>query len=137
MDDNGPRRWPVQRGRRGVVRATVLEVKALRQLEVELYRRALERALERITQRDVNLRAVERAVARVKFPLSRVVLVECTLQLLQRRRVSADKMGELTATNLFSNVPRLDLPEVVFGPRRQLELEIEAEDTIDVPHEVE
>src|SRR5690606_2109652 len=53
--------WPV----RAVVRPDVLELEALRQVEVELERGALPLTAERVHQHDVDLRAVERTSALV------------------------------------------------------------------------
>lgn len=79
MDDD----WPTRRlVARGVIRGAVLEVETLRELEVELDRRALEGPTERITDGDVDLGSVERAVSGVQIPLARVLLVEGSLQLL-------------------------------------------------------
>ena len=84
MDDDGARHGRVgARGRAGaVVRGAVLEVEALGELEVELDRRALERAAERVADLDVDLGPVERTVAGVELPLAGVVRVERLLQLL-------------------------------------------------------
>lgn len=58
-----------------VVRAAVFEVEALRELEVELNRGALEGTAESVADGDVDLGTVERAVARVELPLSGILLV--------------------------------------------------------------
>lgn len=62
----------------------VLQVEALRELEVELDRRALVCALQGVANRDVDLGAVERAVARVELPFAGVVLFEGLFELLER-----------------------------------------------------
>ena len=60
----------------------VLQVEPLRELEVELDRRALERAAEGVANLDVDLGPIERAVSGVELPLAGVELVESLLQLL-------------------------------------------------------
>ena len=65
-----------------VVRAAVLEVEALWQLEVELDRGALEGSAESVADGDVDLGAVERAVTRVELPLSGILLVKSCAKLL-------------------------------------------------------
>ena len=87
MNDNRARRRPLRttcaRARSGgLVGRAILEVEAVRELEVELDRRALEGPTERITDGDVDLGSVERAVSGVQIPLARVLLVEGSLQLL-------------------------------------------------------
>jgi hypothetical protein len=62
-----------------VLSCAILEVEALRELEVELDRSTLERALEGVLDSDVDLRAVEGAVSRIKLPFARVEFVECAL----------------------------------------------------------
>ncbi len=54
-----------------VLLGDVAEVEADGQLEVQLYRGALEPALEGVQHSDVDLGAVERAVPRVELPRSR------------------------------------------------------------------
>ena len=78
MDHDGAR-WGA---RVGVLGRSVLEVESLRQLEVELDRCALEGALEGVADRDVDLGAVERAVAWVELPFAGVVLFEGLFELL-------------------------------------------------------
>ena len=68
-------------GRR-LVRAAVLEVESLWQLEIELDRGTLERAVKRVTDLDVDLGAVEGTVSRIELPLARVELVQRVLELL-------------------------------------------------------
>ena len=89
MNNNRPRRRLLCTARTrarssggGLVGRAVLEVEAVRELKVELDRRALERALERVADRDVDLGPVERAVAGVQLPLARVLFVERVAQLL-------------------------------------------------------
>lgn len=86
MNDDGARRrllLSVGGGLRvGVLCGAIFEVEALRQLEIELDGGALERALEGISDGDVNLGSVERSVAGVDLPLSRVLLIECLGELL-------------------------------------------------------
>ena len=60
----------------------VLQVEPLRELEVELDRRALVRALQGVADRDIDLGAVERAVARVELPFAGIVLFEGLFELL-------------------------------------------------------
>lgn len=82
MDDDRARRGLASVG--CLVRAAVLEVEALGQLEVELDRCALVRALERVANGDVDLGSVERAVSGVDLPLARVELFKRAFQLLHR-----------------------------------------------------
>jgi hypothetical protein len=70
------------------VLAAVLEVEPLGELEVELDGRALIRAAEAVPHADVDLGAVESAVAGIDLPFPGVVLVERLFQLLVRREVS-------------------------------------------------
>lgn len=116
VDDDRPTRRLVARV---VFRRTVLEVEALGELEVELDRCALERPAERIADGNVDLRPIERAVARVELPLAGILLIKGTLEL---------RLGL---------VPRLNRPKVVVGACRELELEVEPEETVDVLQEVE
>lgn len=78
MYDNRPGRRFV----RGVVRGAVLEVEPLGELEVQLDGRALEGSLQRVTDRDVNFGAVERAVAWIEIPFAWVFFVQGAAQLL-------------------------------------------------------
>ena len=107
--------WPARRLVGGIVfGGTVLQVEAFRQLEVKLDRRALERPAERVADGDVDLGPIERAIARIEVPLAGIPLVECALQLP------------------LGLVPRLDRPKVVVGARRELELELEPEEAVDM-----
>jgi hypothetical protein len=56
--------------------SAVVELESLRELEVELDRRALVLALEGVLDGDVDLGAVESTVSRVDVPLARDELVE-------------------------------------------------------------
>ena len=118
VDDDGTRRRPVA-GVGGVVSRAILEVEALRQLEVELNGRALERPAERIANLDVDLGAVERAVARVQLPRAREVTVQHARELL------------------FRGIPRFNFPEEVLGTRGELKPELEAKQTVDGLQEVD
>lgn len=82
MDDDRARRGFASVG--SLVRAAVLEVEALGQLEVKLDGRALVRALERVADSDVDLGPVERAVSGVDLPLARIELLKRAFQLLHR-----------------------------------------------------
>ena len=82
MDDDWARRGLTRLNSSSLVSGTVLEIEPLGQLEVELDRRALEGALQRVADRDVDLGPVEGAVARVQLPLAWVELVEAGAQLL-------------------------------------------------------
>jgi hypothetical protein len=75
VDDDGPRHD-------GLVRGAIPQVEALRQLEVQLDRRALERPAQRVTDGNVDLGPVERAVAGIQLPLAGVVLFERLRELL-------------------------------------------------------
>ncbi len=104
-----------------------LEVKAARQLEVELNGSALELTLERVVQVDVDLGPVEGAIGRVQAPL----LAEAVQAACERLRIgSADALdGKCTAaqTHRLGVVPLLDLAEILFGPGRQRKGEFKAE----------
>ena len=67
-----------------VVGAAILQVETLRQLEVELDRRALEGSFESILDCDINFWAIEGTIAWIKFPFPGVELVQRLLQLLIR-----------------------------------------------------
>ena len=73
---------------RRLFRSTILEVEPLRELEIQLNRRALEGPLQSIFDRDVYLGTVERSVSRVHLPFPRVVFLERFRQLLFYARVS-------------------------------------------------
>ena len=103
-----------------VVGADVLDVEALRHLEVELDRRHLPRAADRVARLHRDLRAVERAAA----------LVHHEVEVLARRR-DAQRLGRLVP--LLVGADRLAL-----GLGRQLEVEVvEAVVAQQVEHEVE
>ena len=80
VNDDGARLCFARVG--SVLGGAILELKAFRELEVELDRRALERAAQGVTDLDVDFGAVERAIAGVELPFSGVVRVEGFLQLL-------------------------------------------------------
>ena len=80
MDHHRSRRW-LARIRR-IPRSPVLEVEPFRKLEIQLNRRALERPLQRVFDRDIYLGTVERPVARVNLPISGVVIIKRFPQLL-------------------------------------------------------
>ena len=65
-----------------VVGGSVFEVEPLGELEVQLDRSALEGALERVTDGDVDLRTVESAVSWIELPFTGVFFVEGTAELL-------------------------------------------------------
>lgn len=65
-----------------IISTSILEVEPFRQLEVELYRCALEPSSQRILYGDVNFRTIERAVAGIEVPLSRVELIQRFRELL-------------------------------------------------------
>lgn len=148
VDHDGARRRAARVGSGCFVRGAVLEVEALGELEVELDGRALERAAEGVPNLDVDLGAVERAVARVQFPLARVELVQRLRQLLEeegwrsamyvhvREGIKEDEEKE-TKTYCLGLVPGLDVPKVVLRAGGKLEGELEAEEAIDVLHEIE
>ena len=97
----------------------VLEVEVLRQLEVELQGADLPLAAERVLHLEVDLRAVEGAVALVDFVIAFAVLaVEDLLELF------------------FRNIPRLDVAHKVVGARRKLRLAAHAERRIDLVGDV-
>ena len=106
------------RGVLGVVGADVAAVQALRLLAVELDRPHLPRAAERVGHVQVDLRAVEGAVARVEHVLEPAPVERG----LQRR------LGE---------VPLLLGAELVVGPGRELEVRVEPEEVVEVLRVVE
>lgn len=59
-----------------------LQVEPLRKLEVELDRRALEGALERVADGDIDFGAVEGSVAGIEVPFAGVLFVEGFSELL-------------------------------------------------------
>lgn len=91
MDDDRPRHD-------SLVRGAIPQVEALRQLEVELDGRTLERPTQRITDSDVNLGPVECAVAGIQLPLAGVVLFERLRELLngKARIMSANGISLMT-----------------------------------------
>lgn len=116
-----PQNRPMYNNRpiRSLIRTPILQIEPLRQLEVQLYRRTLETPLQRIPNRDINFRSVERPVPRVDLPFARIMLLQRLLELLLRL------------------VPRLNRAQVIIRARRKLQLELEPEQPVDVLHEVE
>ena len=82
MDDNGPRRGLVC-GSLAVLGGAVLQLEPFGELEVELDGGALEGALERVADRDVDLGAVEGTIAWVDLPLAWVLFLESLFELLE------------------------------------------------------
>jgi hypothetical protein len=68
MDDHRPRLHRL-------VRRTILQVESLRQLEIELDSRTLERTMQRVFDRDVDLGPVECTVAGVEVPFSGIIFI--------------------------------------------------------------
>lgn len=130
VDDDGARHDRL-------VRRAEAQVEALRQLEVELDRRALELAPQRVADRDVDLRPVKRTVAGIQLPLAWVVLLERLRQLLEWGCSQHSAGGIGRGVYRFGLVPGLDLAEVVVGPCGELEMELESEQAVDVLHKVE
>ena len=96
----------------------VLEIKSDWQLEVKLHGTALVGSLQGIKDLDIDLWSIEGTISWVLFPgLSKFIesFSECT----------------------FCLVPKGVVSEFVLGPRRELKLEFEAEDAIDMVKEVE
>ena len=63
--------------------ATILELELLRELEVKLDCRALERSFECVLDGDVDFRPVECTVSGVHFPLTGVLFIERLFELLR------------------------------------------------------
>jgi hypothetical protein len=66
-----------------VIGGTVLELEALRELEVELDSGTLEGTFECVADGDVDLGAIESTISGVDFPLPGVLLVKCLFELLE------------------------------------------------------
>mmetsp|Transcript_6588 Transcript_6588/g.15853 ORF Transcript_6588/g.15853 Transcript_6588/m.15853 type:complete len:566 (+) Transcript_6588:515-2212(+) len=94
------------------------EVKADRQLEVELHRGALEAAPQRVEDGDVDLRPIEGSVLGVLLPLL---------------PGAVESLGERG----LRLVPGLDLAEVLLGARGQRELVVEAKDGVHLVEHLE
>jgi hypothetical protein len=71
------------------VLASELEIETLRQLEVELDGRTLERAAEAVPDADVDLGAVESAVAGIDLPFPGILLFKRLFELLIRKKLSS------------------------------------------------
>mmetsp|Transcript_17763 Transcript_17763/g.49244 ORF Transcript_17763/g.49244 Transcript_17763/m.49244 type:complete len:502 (-) Transcript_17763:893-2398(-) len=95
----------------------VLQIEPKRQLEVQLHGTALVLATQRILQLDVDLRAVECSVALVDGPLPAARI---------------ERVGELRLRAL----PELLAPHGLLRPCAQRERELEAEQVVDVEHEL-
>lgn len=80
MNNDRSRGWLVRVRR--LLRRAVFQVEPLRQLEIQLDGRALERAAQRVADGDVDLGPVERTVARVDIPLIWVMLLQRFFELL-------------------------------------------------------
>src|SRR5690242_8109710 len=96
------------------VRVDVLERKPVRLLEVDLDRRDLPSPAERVLDIDVDLRAIEGAVARI----------ELEGQPVRAQRVLEPALG---------NLPLLVRAERFLRPRRELEERFEAERLVPLP----
>ena len=110
MDDDGARRLVVLRD--------VAQVEADGELEVKLHGGALETTLEGVEDGDIDLRAVEGAVAGVELPL--------LARLVQR-------LGQRS----LRLVPDLDLAEVTLGASRELHFVRQAEHAVDLVEKLE
>lgn len=86
MNHDWSRRRPARIRR--LFRSTILEVEPLRELEIQLNRRALEGPLQSVFDRDIYLGTVKRSVTRVDLPPPRMVFLERLRQLLFYARVS-------------------------------------------------
>jgi len=80
MNHDRSRGWLV--GIRRFFRSTILEVKPLGKLEIQLNRGALEGPFQGIFDRDVYLGTVKRSISRVNLPFPRVVFLERFRELL-------------------------------------------------------
>ena len=80
VNHNRPRRWLVRIVR--VLRSTILEIKPLGKLEIQLNRGALERPFQGIFDGDIYLGTVECPIPRVNLPVSRVVFLKRFRELL-------------------------------------------------------
>ena len=135
MDHYGPRCWLVWVD--GLFGRAVLEVEALRKLEVQLDGSTLEGTTEGVTDSDVNLRSVESSIARVEIPLARVVLLEGPRELLKLTDLANDQEGCVGDEYLFCSIPGFHSTQIVIRTCRQLKMEVKAEQPIYMLHEVE
>ena len=92
MNHDRPRRWLIRIRR--LFRPTVLEIKPLGKLEIQLNRGTLERPFQGIFDGDIYLGAVERSVPRVNLPVSRVVPFERFRELLIIHRVGRAQLND-------------------------------------------
>ena len=79
-----------------ILRGAVLEVEPLRELEVELDGRALERSTQCVFDVNVDLGTIESTIAWIDSPLARVLLFKGLFQLLKRMHLARDHPGGLT-----------------------------------------
>ena len=100
----------------------VSELESSRQVEVELHGTALVLTLQRIKQGDINLGTVESTITRVELPLSAGLLGEGLEGFLKF---------------LLGSIPCSDITNVLLRSGRKLELESEAENSVDAAQEVE
>lgn len=103
----------------------VLEGEVLGLLEVKLDGGALPRSVEAVQHSDINLGAVEGTITRVELPRDTTILVR------------GSKLVKSLLKTRLGAVPCLDLTKELFWASRKLELECEAEDTVELAHEVE
>jgi hypothetical protein len=96
----------------------VLEIKSNRQLEVKLHGTTLMRPLQGIKDLDIDLGPIEGTISWVLFP-------------------GLSKFIEGFSERTFCLVPKSVVSEFVLGPCRELKLEFEAEDAINMVKEVE
>eukprot|EP00053_Salpingoeca_punica_P013384 m.120929 g.120929 ORF g.120929 m.120929 type:complete len:748 (-) comp16189_c0_seq1:23-2266(-) len=97
---------------------SVLELETLRQLEVELNGGALVSAAKSILDLDVNLGAVEGAIARLDLP-----------------RVA--KLVERILQRLLGSVPLLDVTQELLRASAEVEVKGEVEDAVDIAQELQ
>ena len=93
MNHDRSRGWLVRIRR--LFRPTVLEIKPLRELEIQLNRGALEGPFQSIFDRDIYLGAVKRSIPRTNLPVSRVVLLKRFRELLLIHWVVRAQLGDL------------------------------------------
>ena len=159
MDHHRSRRWFA--GIRRVFRSTILQVKSLRKLEVQLNRGALERPFQGILDGNIYFGAVEGSIPRVHLPISGVVLIERFRELLFTHRFRCmerpqlDNLGDHGRqsvawespgpraeerlggmTHSLSFVPSLDLTEVIIRPSGELEREFKSKQSVGELHEI-
>jgi hypothetical protein len=95
----------------------VLEVEPDRELEVYLDGSALARSFKCVIQLYVDLRSIESSITRVYFP-----------------GLSEEVKSSLKSS--FSSVPQSIISQLIFRSRRQLQLVVESEKTIDMVQKV-